>query len=133
MLLDDLAGNAPDIFEANAGVVRALRCGIAGLGEAERTTVLIKEVLLLEAEPGAGIVEDGGALVGSVRRDAVRHHDLAHDEHAVLAGGIRVVSYWLENTVGAVALGMHGGAAVETPERKILQIGKVAVLLDLRL
>ncbi len=58
VLFDDLAGNVADIAVADAGVVRALRRRIAGLREAERTAVLVEEVFLLEAEPGAFVVQD---------------------------------------------------------------------------
>ncbi len=64
MLFDDLAGDVADVGVADAGVVRTLRRRITRRREAERTAVLVEEVFLLEAEPGAAVVEDGGALVG---------------------------------------------------------------------
>ncbi len=90
MLLDDLAGDIADVLVADAGIIRALRSGITAFREAERTTVLIKEIFLLKSEPGAGIVQDRGAGVRGVRRDAVRHHHFAHDERAILAGAVGV-------------------------------------------
>ena len=56
--------------EFDAGVVRALRRRITGGRKAERTAVLVEEVFLLEAEPGARVVQDGRALVRGVRGDA---------------------------------------------------------------
>ncbi len=84
MLLDDLARDRADVRVADAGVIRALRRRITGGREAERTAVLVEEVFLLEAEPGAGVVENGGALVGRVRRLAIGHHDFAHHQRAVV-------------------------------------------------
>jgi hypothetical protein len=83
MLVDHLAGNVADILVADAGVIGALRRRIAARGKAERAAVLIEEVFLFETEPGAGIVENGGAHVRRMRRLAIRQHDLAHDEDAI--------------------------------------------------
>jgi hypothetical protein len=88
MLLDDLAGDVSHRAVAHAGVIKPLRSRKTLGWKTERTAVLVKEILLLEAEPSLGIVQDGGAGVGDVG-SAVRHHDFAHDEDAVLASGIR--------------------------------------------
>src|SRR6202034_2602169 len=74
MLLDDLARDRADIGVADAGVIRALRRRITGSRKAERTAVLVEEIFLLKAELGAGVVENGGALVGGMRGLAVGHH-----------------------------------------------------------
>ena len=131
MLLDDLAGDVADIAVADAGVVRALRRRIAVGREAERTAVLVEEVFLLEAEPGAFIVEDGRALVRGVRGLSVRHHDFAHDKRAVLARSIRIDGDRLQHAIGAVAFGLHGRRAVKTPQRKLFQRRKLVEFLDL--
>jgi len=88
MLLDDLARDVADILVADAGVIGALGRREAMVGEAERTPVLIEEIFLLEAEPGAFIVEDGGARIGRMRGDAIGHHDFAHHQGAVEAGAV---------------------------------------------
>src|ERR1700722_12742971 len=121
MLLDDLARNCADIGVADAGVIRALRRRIAGGGKAERTAVLEEEIFLLKAEPGAGIVEDGGALVGGMRGLAVGHHHFAHYQNAVGARAIRKHSDRFENAIRAFPFGLHGRASIEAPQRKLLQ------------
>ena len=131
VLLDDLAGDVTHEGITHAAVVRALAdLGETIGGKAQRTAVLIEEVFLLEAEPCAGIVEDGGATVGRVR-GAVRHHDFAHDDGSVLAGAVRENCYWLEHAIGASAGCLPGGRAVEAPKREFLKGGKAGELLDL--
>ena len=66
--VDDLACDVADVLEADAGVVLALRRGEALAREAERRAVAVEEVLLLEAEPGAGVVRDRRAAVRRMRR-----------------------------------------------------------------
>ena len=121
MLFDDLAGDAADVRVADAGVIRALRRRIACGREAERTAVLVEEVFLLEAEPGACVVEDGGALVRGVRGLAVGHHDFAHHQRAVVARGVRIDRDRLQHAIRAVAFGLHGRRAVKAPQRKLFQ------------
>jgi hypothetical protein len=91
VFLDDLAGDVADVpCSRRRSSIRPAGPGKPSLGETERAAVLGEEIFLLEAEPGARIVEDGGAGVGRVRGDAVGHHDLAHHQHAVDAGAVRV-------------------------------------------
>src|SRR6267378_2328778 len=52
--------------------------------ESERRPVLVEEVLLLEAEPGVGVVCDRGAAVRRVW-GSVREKHLTHDEASVVA------------------------------------------------
>ena len=52
----DLAGEVAHIGVTYARVVRTLRRRETFLREAERLAILEKEIFLLEAEPGAGIV-----------------------------------------------------------------------------
>ena len=88
---------------------------------------------LTEAEPGAVIVEDGGAGVGRMRGDAVGHHHFAHHQRAVLALAVGIDGDGLEHAIRTLAFSLHGRAAVEAPERKLFQRRKAVVFLDLRL
>ena len=134
MRVDDLTGDAADVLVADAGVVLALRGREAAAGrEAEGHAVLVEEVFLLEAEPGAGVVEDGGTGVRRMRGDAIGHHDLAHHQHAVLLGAVGVDRDRLEQAVGAAAFGLPRRAAVEAPVGQLLQLREAVVFLDLGL
>ena len=115
MLFHHLAGDVADVLVADAGVIRSLRRGITARREAERTAVLVEEIFLLVAEPGALVVENGGALVGGMRGLAIRHHHFAHHQHAVGAPAVRINRDRLQHAVGAVALGLHGRASVKAP------------------
>src|SRR5512132_298135 len=79
VLVDDLPSDVADVLVADTGVVLALRPGKALLRESERRPVLVEEVLLLEAEPGVGVVCDRGAAVRRVW-GSVREKHLTHDE-----------------------------------------------------
>ena len=98
VLLDDFASDVANSAEADTSVVRALWGWEAIFRETERATVLIEEILLFEAEPSVGIIQDGGAGVGDVR-SAIGHHDLAHDESAIFTGRGRENGDWLENAI----------------------------------
>ena len=132
MLLDDLAGDIADILVADARVVGTLRGGITTLGEAERAAILIQEVFLLETEPGVRIVENGGAGIGDVGR-AVGVVNLAHDEDAVLTGGVRIERDRLQYAVGTAAGGLLGRASVKAPQGQLLELGEAGEFLDLGL
>src|SRR5579872_3209842 len=132
MLFDHFAGNVADILVADAGVIRALRRGITGCREAERAAVLVEEIFLLEAEPGAFVVQNGGALVGGMRGLAVGHHHFAYHEHAVGARAIRIDRNGLEYAIRIVAFSLQCRGAVEAPEWKLVQRRKRSEFLDLR-
>src|SRR5882724_13412258 len=114
-------GDIADILVADAGVIGSLRRGIAAGGEAERTAVLVEEIFLLIAEPGALVVENGGTLVRGVRGLAVGHHDFAHHQRAIGARGVRIDGDRLEHAIRIMALGLHGRASVEAPQRKLFE------------
>ena len=58
VLLDDLTRDATDVLVTHTGVVGTLRGRIAVLREAQRNSVLEKEILLLEAEPRSGVIRN---------------------------------------------------------------------------
>ncbi len=132
MLVHHLARDIADILVADAGVVRPLRRRVAAGREAERTAVLVEEIFLLEAEPRAFIVENGGALVRCVWRHTVRHHHFAHHQRTIGAGAVRVDRDRLQHAIRTVTLGLQGRASVEAPQRKLFQGRKFIELLDLR-
>jgi hypothetical protein len=133
VLFDDLARDVTDGLVANAGVVLALGIGeIVGSGrETQRTAVFVQEILLLEAEPGAGVVQNGCAGVARMRSHTIGHHHFAHHQNAVLAGGVGINGHRLQNTVGTTSLSLAGGAAIEVPEGQLLQFRKALEFLDL--
>src|SRR5580698_7007124 len=129
MLLDNGASDRAHIFVANAAIVGALRSGVALFREAERTAILIEEVLLLKTEPKIRIIGGSGAHVGRVWR-AVGEHDFTKDDEGVFASGIGIERNRLENAIGLVARSLHGGAAVKSPQRQIGQSGRLVEFLD---
>ena len=133
MLFDDFAGDVTDGLVADAGVIFALRIreSVEASGETERPAVLIEEILLLETEPGAGVVQDGCASVALMRSHTIGHHHFAHDQNAVLAGGVGINGHRLQDTVGATSLSLAGRTAVEIPEGQLLQLRKALKILDL--
>ena len=54
-------------------------------------------------------------LLDGVRGDAVRHHDFAHDEHAVGARAVGIDRDRLQHAVGAVAFGLHASSCRQSP------------------
>jgi len=60
-------------------------------------------------------------------------HDFAKDEIAVLACAIGIQGHRLQHTVRLAALGLHGGAAVKAPKRKVSKCGRVLKCLELSL
>jgi hypothetical protein len=98
VLLDDFASDVTYGAEADTSVVRALWRWETIFRESKRATILIEEILLLEAEPCVGIIQDGGTGVGDVR-SAIGHHDLAHDENAIFTGRVRENGDGLENAI----------------------------------
>lgn len=116
----DFASHASDVFEADTAVVFTLGVWVTAFGETERYTVLHEEILLLESEPGIGIICDGSAGVGRVG-SAIRKHHLTHDEDAVFAGAVGVEGNRLEDAVGVAAFCLLGGGAIEAPLGKLVE------------
>ena len=92
--------------------------------------VLVEKIFLLETEPGAGVIKNRGARVGRVRGLLVGHEHLAHDERAVLLGGIGIDGHGLEHAIRGAAFGLAGRAAVEVPPRKLFEFWKFSKFLE---
>ena len=129
VLVDNLTGDVATRIVADPGVVHALGSGISILGEAERAAVLVEKIFLLEAEPSAGIIEDGRAGVGGVGRE-IGVENFTQDDGAVALGGVRIDRDRFQHAVGAVTLGLTGGAAVESPVGYVVELGEFVVILD---
>ncbi len=129
MLVDDLAGNVADVGIADAGVVLALGLGETVRGEAERAAILIEEVLLLEAEPRIGVIEDGGTCIGGMRSTIGKQHFI-HDKDTVRVGGVGIDGDRLEDAIGAVTLSLPGGGAIEAPIGQIVNLREGNEFLD---
>ena len=130
MLLDNLARHGTDVLVADAGVIGTLRGREAIGGKAERATVLVHEVFLLEAEPSVWIIRDRRTRVRRAGHAGVLE-GLAHHEHSVLAGRIRKNRHGLEHDVRALALGLLGRAAVEAPPGQFGESRQAGEFLDL--
>ena len=99
VLFNNLTGDAAHVLVTNAAVVGTLWLDrVAVLGKAQRTSVLVEEVLLFETDPKIGIVLDRRAHVRRVRR-AVRVHYFAKNQIAIFAGSIGVERYRFQNAV----------------------------------
>jgi hypothetical protein len=127
VLLDDLASYVADVLEADAGVILTLRERETFIREAKRLAVFVEKIFLLETEPRAGVVQDGCAAVARMRRLAVRHHDFAHHQHAVLAGAVRKNCNGFQHAIGALAFRLPRGAAVEAPQGKLFEFREALV------
>ena len=132
VFVDDLPCDVADVLVADAGVVLALRRGKSLLREAKRRAVRVEEVLLLETEPCVGVVWNRGAAVRRMRRP-VRQQHFAHDEVAAVARGIREERDRLQETVRVRARRLARRAAVEVPQRKLVERRLRVEIDDLRL
>ena len=134
VLFDDFAGDFAHVFVTHAGVVFTLGVGVTtALGEPEGYAVAVEEVFLFEPEPRVGVINDGCARVAGVWCLAIGHHDFAHHEHAIAAGGVWVACNGFEHAIAASSFGLTGGASVESPHGQLLELRKAFEILDLRL
>ncbi len=130
--VDDFAGDTAHEAVADAAVIATLAfLGEAFLGEAKGLAVLVKEVFLLEAEPGIGIIENGGAGVGGMGCEVGEEY-FAKNDHAVLYGGVGVTGDGFEDAIGVMSFGLLGGTAVEAPIREFFERGEGIELFDER-
>ena len=133
MLLDDLASDATHSVEPDTCVVLALRRGKpTALGEPKRSSIFVEKIFLLETKPRIGVVVDRGTGIRPVRSLAIRHHDFAHDQRAVLASGVGVHSNRREHAIRAVTFRLPGRTTVEAPHGKFTELREACEFLDLR-
>ena len=118
VFLDDGTSDIADIFVAYCGVVGALGGWISVFGESQRAAVFVEEVLLFETDPKVGHLIARCAEIRWVGL-AVGEHDFAEDQKSVGAGAIWIESYWLEQAIGASALGLLSRASIEPPHGEI--------------
>ena len=128
----DLTGDTTDIPVADAGIVFALRGReAAALREAQWSAVFVEKIFLLEPKPGARIIVDCRTTIARVRGLAIRHHDLAHDEDAILLGGIGEDGDGLEHAIGIMPFRLPGRTPVKAPHREFSEIRKGVKFFDL--
>ena len=109
MGIHDLTGHITDILITDAGIVFTLRRReTATLREAQRSAVFVEKIFLFKPEPGARIIQNGRASVTWVRGFAIGHHNLAHDEGAILPGGIGVNGDGFEHAIGIMSFRLPG-------------------------
>ena len=123
VLLGQFTSDAADVLVTNASVIFALRIGItAAVRETERNMPsFVEEIFLLETKPRAGIIQNRCATIARMRRLHVRHHNFAHHQRAVLAGGIRINRNGLQHAIRAFAFGLAGRAAIKAPPGQVLR------------
>ena len=121
--VDNFSGVFAYVFVADAAVVFALRRReSAGLARPMQGSSSFKqEVLLLQAEPGFGIVDDGGPHVGEMGR-AVRVFHFAHYQKGVVVflvqrrpAFVLIERDRFEHAVRVASFGLLRGAAVKSP------------------
>ena len=75
MFVDNVTGKLSNVRITYACVVLTLRRRKPVIGESERSAVLIEEILLLEAEPGVGVIKNCRPRIARVR-SAIRPEHL---------------------------------------------------------
>ena len=126
--VDNFPGVFAYVFVADAAVVFALRrresAGLAG--PMQGASSFKQEVLLLQAKPCFGIVQNGGSHVAKMRR-AIRVFHFAHYQKGVVVflvkrrpSLVRIERDGFEHAVGVASFGLLRGTAVKAPLGAIL-------------